>query len=136
MFRWAPDSLSTAVIFVVALAIALAVHRLLFRSLTAAVAHRDLFWRSLVKRTRRLGLLFLLAVAVGFAGRAAPLGPGGAAVTAHAALIIFILLIGFGVHTALNIWMTLHLRRFKLDSTDNLLARKHVTQTRILRRVA
>lgn len=32
--------------------------------------------------------------------------------------------------------MTVYLRRFKLDAEDNLLARKHVTQTRILERVA
>jgi small-conductance mechanosensitive channel len=34
--------------------------------------------------------------------------------------------------TALHIWTTVYLRRFKLDAEDNLLARKHVTQTRIL----
>ncbi len=32
--------------------------------------------------------------------------------------------------------MTVYLRRFKLDAEDNLLARKHVTQSRILERVA
>src|SRR5690606_10052925 len=47
-----------------------------------------------------------------------------------------IVLIAMMAHTAMHIWMTVHLRRFKLDAEDNLLARKHVTQTRILRRVA
>ena len=37
--------------------------------------------------------------------------------------------------TALHVWTTVYLRRFKLDAEDNLLARKHVTQTRILQRV-
>jgi small-conductance mechanosensitive channel len=31
--------------------------------------------------------------------------------------------------------MVVHLRRFKLDAADNLLARKHVTQTKMLQRV-
>lgn len=38
--------------------------------------------------------------------------------------------------TALHIWTTVYLRRFKLDAEDNLLARKHVTQSRIMERVA
>ncbi|MFC4670023.1 mechanosensitive ion channel family protein [Seohaeicola nanhaiensis] len=46
------------------------------------------------------------------------------------------MLIGWVVHTALHIWLTVYLRRFKLDAEDNLLARKHVTQSRILARVA
>ena len=37
---------------------------------------------------------------------------------------------------ALHVWLVIYLRRFKLDSEDNLLARKHVTQTRILERIA
>ena len=36
----------------------------------------------------------------------------------------------------MHVWMTVYLRRFKLDTDDNLMARKHVTQTRILERVA
>jgi small-conductance mechanosensitive channel len=39
------------------------------------------------------------------------------------------------VITALHIWTVLYLRRFKLDTEDNLLARKHVTQSRILERI-
>jgi hypothetical protein len=38
--------------------------------------------------------------------------------------------------TALHIWMTVYQRRFKLDAEDNLLARAHVTQTRIAERIA
>jgi small-conductance mechanosensitive channel len=36
---------------------------------------------------------------------------------------------------ALHIWMTVYLRRFKLDTEDNLLARTHVTQSRIMERI-
>jgi small-conductance mechanosensitive channel len=38
--------------------------------------------------------------------------------------------------TALHIWLTVYLRRFTQETSDNLLARKHVTQTHILQRVA
>jgi small-conductance mechanosensitive channel len=50
--------------------------------------------------------------------------------------VSFIALLAWLAHTALHIWTTVYLRRFKLDAEDNLLARKHVTQARILRRVA
>lgn len=49
---------------------------------------------------------------------------------------MFVALLGWLAHTALHIWVTVYLRQFKLDAEDNLLARKHVTQTRILGRVA
>jgi small-conductance mechanosensitive channel len=35
-----------------------------------------------------------------------------------------------------HIWMIVYLRRFKLDAEDNLLARKHVTQSKIMQRIA
>ena len=38
--------------------------------------------------------------------------------------------------TALHIAADLYLRRFRLDTADNLLARKHVTQVRVLLRAA
>ena len=49
-------------------------------------------------------------------------------------LVCLICLIGRVAVTALRIWTTVHLRRFKLDAEDNLLARKHFTQMRILER--
>ena len=50
-------------------------------------------------------------------------------------LIAFIVCAIWFLRTALDIWITLHLRRFRLDVEDNLLARKHVTQSRVLQRV-
>jgi small-conductance mechanosensitive channel len=47
-----------------------------------------------------------------------------------------VVLIGWFLFIALHVWMVAYLRRFKLDTEDNLLARKHVTQSRILERIA
>jgi small-conductance mechanosensitive channel len=47
-----------------------------------------------------------------------------------------VLVTGWALLAALHVWLVIYLRRFKLDSEDNLLARKHVTQTRILERIA
>ena len=50
-------------------------------------------------------------------------------------LIAAIVLIGWIAITASHIVADLYLLRFRLDVADNLLARKHVTQVRVLRRV-
>ncbi|WP_353472157.1 mechanosensitive ion channel family protein [Salipiger sp. H15] len=111
-------------------------YRLVFGLLTRLVAGRDLFWRSLVSRTRRplrMGLVvFFLAIGVAVA----PMGADWRDLAQHALLIAFIVLVAWVIHTALNIWTTVHLRKFSLDAEDNTLARKHVTQSRILVRLA
>jgi small-conductance mechanosensitive channel len=50
--------------------------------------------------------------------------------------IVFILLLGWIALTSVDLAATVYLMRFRTDTTDNLLARKHVTQVRILKRVA
>jgi small-conductance mechanosensitive channel len=50
-------------------------------------------------------------------------------------VLITIGLIGWAAVTAVNTAATIYLLRFRLDVEDNLLARKHVTQVRILARV-
>ncbi|PWC30335.1 mechanosensitive ion channel protein MscS [Pseudoroseomonas aestuarii] len=133
---WAPNwAVSLAVLAVAALTARL-VHRLVFRLLTRLVQERDLFLRSLVSRTAgpvRLGLaVFALSIAAGIA----PLTAQQAGILRHVLLVCFIGLVGWVMLTALRIWTTVYLRRFKLDAEDNLLARKHATQSRILKRVA
>jgi len=54
---------------------------------------------------------------------------------AIAAWMIIPLGLGWAALTALHIGADLYLRRFRLDVADNLLARKHVTQVRVLERV-
>ena len=51
-------------------------------------------------------------------------------------LVAFVLALGWAAAIALDIGVEIYLRRFRTDSEDNLLARKHVTQMRILQRVA
>jgi small-conductance mechanosensitive channel len=54
----------------------------------------------------------------------------------HLLLVAFIALLGWLSGITLGIWSTLYLRHYQLDVDDNLLARKHTTQMRILQRVA
>jgi small-conductance mechanosensitive channel len=84
------------------------------------------------KNPTRLGLL-LLALAITLP--TTPLGPETRTVLAQCLLLATIFLLGWIAATALEIAATIYLLRFRLDTEDNLLARKHVTQIRVLMRV-
>jgi small-conductance mechanosensitive channel len=133
---WAPPWAVSALVLATAALVALWVHRTVYRVITRVVQSHDLFLRSLVSRTEgptRLAMVvFALSIGVGLA----PVTPWQAGVLRHLLLVCFIGLIGWISLVALRIWTTVYLRRFKLDSEDNLLARKHATQSRILQRVA
>ncbi len=133
---WAPGWAVSLGVLAFAMLIGETSHRGFFRILSRLVRERDLFWRSLVARGEgpmRLGLvIFWLFIGTGIA----PLTVLQTDVIRHLLLVSFITLLGWLALTALRIWTAVYLRRFKLDAEDNLLARKHVTQSRILQRVA
>lgn len=130
------DQLTALGALLAALATAWGVHAVLYSAALRVTAGRDLFWRSLVTRTRRPTVLASLIVALALASSVAPLTDDEVFILRRVLLVAFIICAAWLARTALNIWMILHLRRFKLDAEDNLLARKHVTQARILRRIA
>ncbi|MDO6585520.1 mechanosensitive ion channel [Salipiger sp. 1_MG-2023] len=131
-----PDWVMPIAVLGVAFLLGLLFHRVIFALLNRAVAKKDLFWRSLVARTRRPMRLAVLVAVLSVGVSVAPLSPRGTAVAQHGLLIAFMVLVAWLIYTALHIWTTVHLRKFTLDSEDNYLARKHVTQSRILVRVA
>lgn len=135
-FGWAPDWLVIFAIFALAFAIAIIVHALIFRVVTRIVSEKDLFWRSLVKRTRGPWRLLFLILGLALASEFAPLNNSQSGVTQRILAIGIIALIAWMISITLRIWLTLYLRRFTQDNTDPFLSRKHVTQTHILQRVA
>jgi small-conductance mechanosensitive channel len=132
---WLPAWFISLALFGFALAAALLIHRIAYEIMTRLVAGMDLFWRSLVSRTFGPARFTVITLGLAFAASVAPLSPLQAGLIRHILLLCFILLVGWIAKTVLHIWTTVYLRRFKLDADDNLLARKHVTQTRILQRV-
>ncbi len=132
---WIPPWAVSLALFALAALTALFVHRLVYRLLSRLVAGRDLFWRSLVARTEGPTRLAILILFLAVAASVAPLSNAQGEMIRHGLQLCFIALLGWVAHTALHIWTTVYLRRFKLDAEDNLLARKHVTQSRILQRV-
>ncbi|MCM2290841.1 mechanosensitive ion channel family protein [Allorhizobium sp. BGMRC 0089] len=136
MLAWTPDWAISLCVLAFAIFAGLIIHRIVFRILTRLTEHRDLFWRSLVKRTFSPLRLAILTWTISLGATTAPLSDAATALLRHALLLGFIVLLGWTAHIALKIWVIVYLRRFKLDAEDNLLARKHVTQTRIMERVA
>jgi len=133
---WAPAWLVSLIVFAVALSVATAVHRLIVRGLARLAANKDLFWRSLVARGDRPSRFAIGIFALSAAAGVAPLSAGQQGLVQHLLLVGFIALLGWLSAIALDLWATLYLNRYQLDIEDNLLARKHATQLRILQRVA
>lgn len=129
-----PPWLTTLLLMAAGVAVALAVHGVAVQIARHLLKSRDDFWRSLVMRTRRPSRLALVCIGLAIAASAAPLSAGQAALFRSGMLIAVILLLGWMTLTALDIAAALYMRGFKLDVEDNLIARKHVTQVRILRR--
>jgi len=133
---WMPDWAVSLTVFAAALLTAALLHRVIFRVLTRLVENREQFWRSLVQRGRRPARLAMVVFALSAAAGVAPMSPGQTSIMQHLLLVAFIALMGWLSGIALGIWATLYLRHYQLDVEDNLLARKHTTQMRILQRVA
>jgi len=130
---WAPPWATSLGLIVAAVLVALAAHWAIVRIVRRSL-QSDAFWSALAVRTRRPTRLAFITAALSLAVAVAPLTPGQAAASKQALLVLFIVLVGWIVLTALDIAAALHLRKFKIDVEDNLLARKHLTQVKILRR--
>lgn len=129
-----PAWLAGLITLTVALAVALALHAIGVRLARGALSRGDVFWRELLARIRRPSRVAAVLIALAAATPALPVPERTAGLVAHALLIGFIVLFGWAVLTALDIAAAVYMRRFKVDVSDNLVARKHLTQIRILRR--
>ncbi|MEE7448353.1 mechanosensitive ion channel protein MscS [Methylobacterium radiotolerans] len=128
---WWAESL---ILIVACCAVVMPLHGVFYRAMKRAVAGKSLFWRSLVSRTRGPSRLGLIVVAISLASTTVHLSWEVRIALNQILLVAFVTLTGWCCATALHIATVIYLRRFKLDAEDNLLARKHFTQMRILER--
>lgn len=128
---WWAESL---ILIVACCAVVMPLHGVVYRAMKRAVAGQSLFWRSLVSRTRGPSRLGLIVVAISLASTTVHLSWEVRIALNQILLVAFVTLTGWCCATALHIATVIYLRRFKLDAEDNLLARKHFTQMRILER--
>jgi len=134
LFDWLPDLVVALLILAIAVLFALALHRWARKLVRRAIAGRYPFVFSVFTQTRGLTKAALLILAMMLAVPVVPLPPETAALLARMMAVAVIGLIGWAAIVALHIAADLYLRRFRLDIDDNLLARKHNTQVRVLAR--
>lgn len=123
-----------------ALLVGAAIAALLLHAAVLALARRMLgdrrpFLRTLLGATKGPTRLGLLLIALAIALPTTPLAGDTKEVLARLLGLATICLLGWIAVTTLRIAADLYLMRFRIDVEDNLLARKHVTQVRVLVRV-
>ena len=119
-----------------AVVMGLLAHSIVIRILNRLIGDRRAFLSLLLTRTAGPTRLAAVIVAVSVVTAWAPVDPAVSQAITHALIIAFIILVGWMAIIAVALAADIYLRRFTLDAEDNLLARKHVTQVRILQRAA
>lgn len=121
------------IILLLAVVIALLVHALLGQLIRRALGNRAALQR-LVARTNALTRLAFITIAIVVVLPLVHLPADLTEVLSAALRVIFVVLVGWIALIAVDIAAAVYLRSFRLESEDNLLARKHVTQLRVLKR--
>ncbi len=135
-FAWLPEWAVIALVLLVFVGGGWLTHKIVFAVLRRMVRNKDVFWRGVVERARLKLRVLMIIVAVGIGVTVSPMDPQPSADVRSALLVLFILTLGWLASGVLDMWSVMHLRRYNITVEDNLLARKHLTQTRILQRVA
>ena len=133
---WIPAYLWSTMILVLAGCLGLLLHRLtlaLFKRFSPPRKVRTVF-ELFVENTTGPSRLAYVIFLVGAALPSVNFTYATTLVIAHILLVAFVLLVGWTSIRAAEILASLYLGRFRTDVDDNLLARKHLTQIRILKR--
>jgi small-conductance mechanosensitive channel len=131
-----PSWVLGVLVMIVPALVVLAIYRWLTRWLIRLAGRHSPFLQRLLQRGQGPASAFVVIFALGAALPAARFSFPVFAAIGHALLVAFILTIGWTAAIAIDIAITIYLRRFRTDTEDNLLARKHLTQMRIMQRVA
>jgi len=125
----------SAALLVGAAIVALLLHAAVLALVRRMLGERRPFLRTVLRATKGPARLGLLLIALAIALPTTPLSGDTQGVLARLLGLATICLLGWIAVTVLRIAADLYLMRFRIDVADNLLARKHVTQIRVLVRV-
>lgn len=134
--NWLPPGVWSGIILAIAAGMGLLLHWLTLRLFKRFSPPRRVrsFFELFIEHTRAPSRL---AFVLFFMGTVLPSLSFSVSVTltlAHLLLVGFVLLVGWTAVRTMEILASLYLSRISTDSDDNLLARKHLTQVRILKR--
>jgi small-conductance mechanosensitive channel len=132
---FAPPWAVSFVLLVSAVAVAWLLYAAILVVLRRILRGRRPYLLSLLNATKNPARFGLLLFALVITLPTTPLGPETRTVLAQCLLLATIFLLGWIATAALQIAATIYLRKFRLDVDDNMLARKHITQIRVLVRV-
>ena len=129
-----PDWAAGAGIFVLAAAAALLIYLSVSKLVLHITGQHASFVRNIFLRVRRIVCLALVLLSVSFAAQLPYFPDNFSEAVSKVMSVGIILLIGWSALAALNVASDFYLGHFQSSIADNLLARKHVTQVRVLRR--
>lgn len=133
---WMPVWAIVLILFGFAVTVAVALHGIAIRLLTAAFSRRAIYVQTLLHRTKNLTRVVAIFIACALVLQASPLEEEALSVWSSILGAVLCAIVGWTAIVAVHIASDIYLARFRIDVADNLQARKHVTQIRILRRVA
>jgi small-conductance mechanosensitive channel len=136
ILSWVPHWVVGLVTMIVPAFLALIIYRWFTRRLIRLAGRYSPFLQKLLARGQGPASAIIVIVVSGLMLAAANFSAPVTRAIAQGLLVAFVLALGWAAAIALDIGVEIYLRRFSLDTDDNLLARKHVTQMRILQRVA
>jgi small-conductance mechanosensitive channel len=131
-----PDNVLGAALLAIAILVALALHGTVRRLIRRMLRDRPSYALSLFASGEGLTRFALIILAATLVLPVVPLTPEARFLVARLLLLATIGLIGWIALVAVDVGARLYLRRFHTEAEDNLVARKHVTQVRILKRAA
>jgi small-conductance mechanosensitive channel len=131
-FSFAPAWAASLIVVVIALAVAWLLHAAILVSLRRLLRGRPAYFRTILDATKDPTRLAFLIVALAISLPTAPIAADTADVFGKILTLATICLVGWIALTVLQIGANFYLLRFRMDADDNLMARKHVTQVRVL----
>jgi small-conductance mechanosensitive channel len=132
---FAPAWAIWAALLIGAFAVACLLHAGALALLNRMLQQRRPYLNRILTATKNPARVALLLIVLAVALPTAPLGAEGKLIFVRCLVLATICLIGWTALKVLHIGANLYLRNFRLDLPDNFLARKHLTQVRVLVRV-
>ncbi len=131
---WAPAWVFGLALAAISALAAIGLYALFERAALRLLKKRREFWEPFILRVRSLIRAAFVLTAVNLALQS-PLFPAALkAISAQVFWVALVILIGWTCLVAVDVGSALHIRRYRIDVDDNLLARKHLTQVKILKR--
>lgn len=131
---WAPPWAFGLVLAAIAATLAVGAYALVDRMALRLLKKRREFWEPFILRIRGVVRAAFVLTAINLALQSSLFPETLTAISAQVFWVALVLLIGWTCLVAVDVGAALHIRHYRVDVDDNLLARKHLTQIKILKR--